>query len=397
MKSANSNILEKSLSPLDIDLKTMFEDKLQEYDISKTKLLNLLNIDTRTFDDLINGTSPQPNLVNVIKIADFLNLQVEDVIPTIIRNQPVENFRSIQRATKLSFLAENFDIKKLTKVGFIKDDDDVDYITLKILSFYGFADIKEFVKHIPFALYSKTKRRFSDKMKNFWVASAFQCFKSIENPYEYDREELKDIITKIKPYCQDVQDGLLTVCKALYNVGVTVIVQNHLTLTQVRGGTFVVNNKPCIVLTDLNKRYTTIWETLIHELHHVLFDLEAIEKKTYHINGDLDLFLIEDKAEDFAREYFCGLEKYKFIKPHINNHLIVSRYAKEWQVDPSFIYSSFRWFEDKLNGKNYYGAYTSYFPDYALAIKKLKPITWKESSLLHIAEEIKQIFEINQS
>jgi HTH-type transcriptional regulator/antitoxin HigA len=98
-------------------------------------------------------------------------------------------------------------------------------------------------------------------MKAFWVASAYQCFKSIDNPNEYDREALKDIIVKIKPYCQDAENGLFTVCKTLYNVGVTLIFQNHLTLTQIRGGktagkqkrefTFLTNSKGTVARVAL--------------------------------------------------------------------------------------------------------------------------------------------------
>jgi hypothetical protein len=231
-------------------------------------------------------------------------------------------------------------------------------------------------------------------MKDFWTKSAYACFQFINNPNDYDREFLKDLIPKIRPYCQDVENGLFTVCRALYNIGITVIVQNHLTLTQVRGGTFIVNEKPCIVLTDLHKRYTTIWETLIHELYHVLYDLETIKTMQYHLTGDADLLLIEEKAEKFSREFFCGFENYKFIKPHIHNSYMVSRFAKEIEIEKSFIYSSFRQFEQLLNGKNYYGAFTEFFPDYSSALKKLSPITWKEASLGEVAANLKKIFEI---
>lgn len=393
-KMANHEILEKSLLPLEKDLKAIFEEKLDEYDLSKSKVLALLNIDARTFDDLLDGKASQPNLINVIKIADFLDIDVKEVLPTILKNQPAEIFKSIQRAKKVSFIGKFFDIKNLIKVGFLDNADDIDDITRRILSFFGFASINDFQTQLVSPLYSKTKRKFSDKMKAFWIASAIQCFKQINNPNEYDREALKDIIVKIKPYSQDVEHGLLTVCKALYNVGVTVIVQGHLTLTQIRGGTFIIDGKPCIVLTDLNKRYTTIWETLLHELHHSLFDFDIIERNLYHLNGDPDLLLIEDKAEDFSLEYFCGYDKYKFIKPHIFNHVIVKKYAAEWEIHPAFIYSAFRYFQEKHHGKNYYGAFNDYFPETTVATKRLKPINWKEQSLTDIADQLKLIFEL---
>ena len=114
---------------------------------------------------------------------------------------------------------------------------------------------------------------------------------------------------------------MLTVFRALYNVGVTVIFQPMLSRTQIRGATFLINNKPCIVVTDLHKSYPTIWFSLIHELHHVLFDLEELEKVKYHLTGEPDLFLMqEDKANEFASEYLISAEKLRYIEPLIHNH-----------------------------------------------------------------------------
>lgn len=383
-------------SGTNLDLNKLFEDKLVEYNISKRKASDLLNIDLRTLDDTLAGNAKQPSIINIIKIAHFLEItDLYQAISAILKNQESENIGSIERASDASFIAKNFDIKKLTQVGFFKPKDEPKKLINRVLTFFGYSSVFEFERAVNVPLYSRTKRGYSDKMKDFWVKSAIQCFKDINNPNEYNREALKDIITKIKPYCQDVELGLVTVCKALYNVGVTVIFQSHLTLTQVRGGTFVINSKPCIVLTDLNKKYTTIWETLLHELHHVLYDLEAIEAKGYHLTGDPDLLLIEDKSEDFSREYFCGRDDYEYIKPHIHTHFLVERFAKELEVHPSFVYSSFRQFEQLLNNRNYYAHFKEYFPPYQTALQKLNPITWKENSLAEIAENIKSIFDLN--
>jgi HTH-type transcriptional regulator/antitoxin HigA len=378
-----------------IDIRKRLEEKLTEYDLSKTKALNILGIDKDSFEDIISGSAKQPSMINVLKIAQFIEMDLKDVVSALMSNQSSETIGSIQKVKKVSFIAKNFDIKKLTKLGFFDDKDNIDYLVHRVLTFFGYAGIHEFEEELMGPLYSKSKRTFSDKMKDFWVKSAYQCFKSINNPNEYDREALKDLIVKAKPYCQDVVNGLLTVCKALYNNGVTVIIQNQLTTTQVRGGTFVVNGKPCIVITDLFKRYPTIWTTLVHELHHVLYDLERISSTQYHLSGETDLFLIEDKADDFAIEYFCGVKHFHYIKPHINNSLVVGKFARDLQVHPSFIYSAFRYFQEKLFKKSFYGAYSEFFPDYTVAIKQLNLITWKENSLPEVASKIKSIFEIN--
>lgn len=377
------------------DIRTEFELKIEEYNISKTKALKLLNIDKDVFEQIINGTAKQPNLIHVVKLAEFLNVDVDEFVKIVLKNQNKENITSIDKARKVTFLLKNFDAKALTKLGLFNIKDNIDTLIDKTLDFFGYNSIKEFEELLDEPLYSRVKRSFSDKMKDFWIRSAYQTFKSINNPNDYDRNKLKDIIVKVKPYCQDVSDGLFTVCKALYNIGVTVIIQDYLSTTLVRGGTFSVNNKPCIVLTDYNKNYSTIWFTLLHELHHVLFDYELIETNSFHLTGENDLFLIEDKANSFARDFFLSEEKFHFIKSHINNHFLVSKFAKENEIHVSLVYSFFSWYQEKLYKKNYHGAFRKYYPNYKDAVKKLNPISWNSDTIKKNSAKIKSILEIN--
>lgn len=377
-----------------IDIKEVFEQKLLDYNISKTKALKLLNIDKDVFEEIINGTAKQPNLINIIKIAEFLEVDVDAFIKVVLKNQTAENISSIEGARKATFLLKNFDVKTLTKLGFFDNENNVEKLVDKALAFFGYETIKEFEEQLEEPLYSRTKRNFSDKMKDFWIKSAYQTFRTINNPNEYDRERLKELIVKIKPYSQDLKDGLFTVCKALYNIGVTVIFQDYLSTTQVRGGTFIVNGKPCIVLTDFNKKYPTIWFTLLHELHHVLFDFELIESNSFHLTGDNDLFLIEDKADSFARDFFLSEEKFHYVKRYINNPYLVTKFAKENEVHESIVYSFFTWYQDKLYGKKYHAAFKEYYPDYKDSLKKLNPISWSDVSIKEASKKIKSILEI---
>lgn len=381
---------------IEVDLNSLFETKLKEYNISRRKAGELLNIDQRTLTDTLNGSAKQPSIINIIKIANFLEIDdLYKAIPAVLKNQEAENIGSIERANDASFIAKYFDIKKLTQAGFFPKDADTNTLIKRVLSFFGYASIFEYDRAVNSPLFSRTKRTFSDRMKDFWIKSAILYFKSINNPNPYNRESLKELVQKIRPYCQDEKEGLLTVCKALYNVGVTVIFQNHLTLTQVRGGTFIIDGKPCIVITDLHKRYTTIWETLIHEISHVIFDWDAIAAEGYHLTGEPDLLLIEEKAEEFTREYFCGYEEYCFIREHIRNPFIVERFAREQEIHRSFVYSSYRQFEKLINDENYYHLFNEYFPDYSVAVRGLSPVTWKENSVQEIANNLKSIFELN--
>lgn len=397
MKNIDVDQLLKSIFENDVsfDIKERFDEKIEEYGITKTKALKLLNVDKDVFEQIISGKAKQPNLIHIVKIAEFLDVDINEFIQIVLRNQNSENIGSIDRARKVTFLMKNFDLKTLTKMGFFENENDIDVLIDKVMNFFGYDSIKSFEKELVEPLYSRTKRKFSDKMKDFWIRSAYQTFKLINNPHEYDRRQLKEIIVNMKPYSQDVKNGLLVVCKALYNVGVTVILQNYLSTTHVRGGTFIINGKPCVVLTDYNKRYPTIWFTLMHELHHVLFDFEMIKTNSYHLTGDDDLFLVEEKADSFARDYFLPLEKFHYIKTYINNSYMVERFAKENEIHVSIVYSFFAWYQDNLYKKKYYAAFKEFYPKYQDAVAKLSPVTWNEETLKIASEKIKSVFEIN--
>ena len=389
------SLLNSIFSDAEYNIKDVFEQKLIEYNLSRTKALKLLNIDKDVFDEILNGTAKQPNLIHIVKIAEFLGVEVNNFINVVLKNQSLENISAIDSARKATFIVKNFDVKALTKLGFFNSELSTEELVKKVLDYFGYTSINKFEELLDEPLYSRVKKNHSDKMKDFWIKSAYQTFKVINNPNEYNRERLKDLIVKIKPYSQDVTNGLLTVCRALYNIGVTVIFQNYLTTTQVRGATFIINEKPCVVITDFNKNYPTLWFTLLHELNHVLFDFDTIEKSSYHLSDDNDLFLIEDQANTFARNFFMSEEKFQYIKKYINNPYLVSKFANEIEVHPSIVYSFFTWYQKELYGKNYHAAFKQFFPDYSNAVEKLNPITWNEISIKEISEKIKSVLELN--
>lgn len=389
------SLLNSIFSDAEYNIKDVFEQKLIEYNLSRTKALKLLNIDKDVFDEILNGTAKQPNLIHIVKIAEFLGVEVNNFINVVLKNQSLENISAIDSARKATFIVKNFDVKALTKLGFFRSEFSTEELVKKVLDYFGYTTINEFEEQLDEPLYSRVKKNHSDKMKDFWIKSAYQTFKVINNPNKYNRERLKDLILKIKPYSQDVTNGFLTVCKALYNIGVTVIFQNYLPTTQVRGATFIINARPCVVITDFNKNYPTLWFTLLHELNHVLFDFDTIEKSSYHLSDDNDLFLIEDQANTFARNFFMSEDKFQYIKKYINNPYLVSKFANEIEVHPSIVYSFFTWYQKELYGKNYHAAFKQFFPDYSNAVEKLNPITWNEISIKEISEKIKSVLELN--
>ena len=164
--------------------------------------------------------------------------------------------------------------------------------------------------------------------------------------------------------------------------------------TQVRGATFIIEGKPCVVITDFNKNYPTLWFTLLHELNHVLFDFDTIETNSFHLSDNNDLFLMEEKADYFARNFFMSEERFHYIKQYINNSYLVNKFAAEIEIHPSMIYSFFTWYQKNLYSRNYHAAFKEFYPDYSEAINKLSPISWDESSLKDASTKIKKILEV---
>lgn len=388
-----NEILNKSFKA-NLDFEKLLTDELKSTGLSKTHFERLSGIQHKSLDAILKKSSKQTDIVNLLKLGEFLELSLEDLLILHFKDRPSDEIKELQNSMDITYINKNFDLKTLANLDFIKINDSVEDLTVRICNFFELNSIYDYERELNVALYSRTKRSSSDKMKDFWIKSSYKYFELINNPNDYSRESLIDLIPKIKPYTQNVEKGLLTIFQALYNIGVTVVFQPLLPKTQIRGATFFINNKPCVVITDFNRNYATIWFALIHELNHVLFDLETIENTKFHLSGEPDLFLLqEDKANEFASEYLLSSEKMRYIEKLINNPLVVNRFAKECQIHPCIIYSQYQWRQSEL-GNNYWGYFKEHFPDVNLATKNLNVSNWDSESLRIVAEKIRELLTV---
>ena len=381
------------------NLSELFKEKTEEYGLTLNQARELLGMEYKTLMPILNGTAKQPNLFNVLKVAEFLEIDLKELVTSLLVNQSPANIAKLEEAKRASFVAKNFDVDRLYSEGFIESKKDSNHIIERVLSFFGFDSIPEYLEfrsRVTNAVFSKTKRNFVDRMRQFSVDAAYRLFEEIDNPNKYDRDALIELVPKIKPYSRDVKNGLYTVCRALFSHGVTVIFQKHLTTSQYRGATFFIKNKPCIVITDLRKNYSTLWFALLHELHHVLFDEEEVKSFGYHLTGEVQLSLIdEDAADEFASDFFVDSAELKYISPYIHSKALVQKFAKKIKVHECIIYSKFQYHMKYNEGKDYYAAFSDAFPDYRDAVSRLNPISWKEGySIASMAKSVKEIFDL---
>lgn len=368
-------------------LQELYNGRKEELQLSDRQIQKILGMDRNTLLPILDGTGKQVNFINLIKLAHFLKISVNDLIKLYVPKMDSKLIGELERSRQAGYLIEYFDVSTLTKMNFFKKDSSSQEMTDRITRFFNIDLLFDYDKSAPFTAFSRSKRSSNDMMRNFWVHSAIVQFQYINNPNGYNREGLLELIPKIRPYTRDRKHGLIKVIKALYNVGVTVLFQESILNLQVRGATISVHDKPCIVLSDVQKNYPTLWFTLLHELHHVLFDFEEIQKRVYHISSaEGDLFLMdEEKADTFAREYLLNATRVKYASKYMGSPYHIEKLAQQWSIHPSIIYA-FHCYDT-----NEWPFYSKYIPKMDDAIELLNTHPFEKETLVESAEELKRL------
>lgn len=361
-------------------LKELFDKKLDELKLNKTNVQEILDIPYRALNGILNGTQKLVDVTNLIKVADFLQLPKEEVFRLYV--DAVQRKYSTYNVSpkKIKFIKENFDLTVLKKAGLIDTVTDFDHIEKRITSRLGFKTIYEYKKpNIDIAFSSGLFKPKNLLTRLFWIRAAACTFEEIDNPHEYNREELIKFFPQICWFTMNVERGLTEVIKALFRIGIAVIYQPPLQGLQLRGATFSLNDKPCIVLTNYLGFYSTLWFCLLHELYHVLFDWEDIKNNCYHLtdddNDELTVQEREKDADNFAAEFLFSKEKLLKVRPHLHDFIYVKNFAMENHVHESIIYA-FNAFDKKHDHKAW-ARTKRYSPPVVKAIQNIE-YPWSE-------------------
>jgi HTH-type transcriptional regulator/antitoxin HigA len=368
-------------------LKDLFEQKLRELDLAPTAALGILGMQHRALYGILEGTQKIVDFTNLIKLSSFLQVPREEILRLYVDSLQ-RNFPSltVSNPEKVKFIKENFDLAALKKAGMIDSITDFAHIEERILARLGLRSIFEY--RPPDLSVAFSSGHFQPKnalTRSFWIKAATSLLEEISNPYEFDRKALVDFFPQLRWYSTKVEHGLAEVVRILFRIGVTVIYQPPMQGLQLRGATFAVNDKPCIVLTNLQGFYPTLWFALVHELYHILFDWQDILENRYHLTDDDDQELTvrerEEMADNFAREYFVSTEKLKSVRRYLNDPSYIEEFALHNNVHPSFLYVFSAWDASKTS-RSHWGRARKYNPDYRLAIEQLD-LPWSESRQIH--------------
>ena len=259
------------------DIAFLIDKKMTELDLSERQLSSILGIERPSLKRLKEGEAQKVDLLTALKLIQFLNLEVGEFIKMYVSSLPAASIGSLEKVRKANYIVEHFDLKTLKKTGVIDSVTDYEAIEQLIVQQFGLNSIFEYSLEVAYPIFSRSKRPFADRMLEYWVKSAYAKFQQISNPNQYDKAGLDALIPKMRPYSRDIEAGLLTVIKALYNLGITVIVQPYLMKTHVYGMTMIVDGKPCIALSNYYNKYPTLWFTLMHEIAHVFYHFDKIK------------------------------------------------------------------------------------------------------------------------
>ena len=342
-----------------IDLRELFEKRIEELDMKTYHVLNHLNIAHRTLTGILDGTQKTANFISFVKLARFLKIDeskaFEVFIDQLKENYP-DDFTEVPLPnSEVSFLKQHFDLAAYQSFGLIKDKKDYKQAAIRLSELYGLKNIFDYRPPMSNVAFSAGARAPKNELVRInWIHTVEEIFKPINNPNSYSRERLLEYFPKIRGYTRDVNTGLIKVIQELYKIGVTVLLFKPFDSLHLRGSTCVVNSKPCVVITDYVGNYATLWFALIHELFHVLFDWDSISKGNAHLSYDTGLNepLVDDEekmANDFARKYLYSKEKTELIRSVIRNSGAVEKYATLNDVHPSLIYTFHAYDQDKKN------------------------------------------------
>lgn len=326
-----------------LPLREMLSIFLSENEITDTAISNEIGVTRATLGKFLRGEADL-KFMQAIRLMKILGFSEGEFVETYCRGKDVKE-HSFESLEKLSYITRTFDVAALKNLGIITSRAKVDQYEKCICDFFGFKSIYEYddTSLMP-TLFSKSRRKILEekesKMTSFWLRCAIASFNRIGNPNEFNRELLLQLLRRSAEFTEDEKDGYYRFVLVLYQIGITVLTQSYYVGTNAHGCTMILNGKPCVVVTDMGKKYHKLWISLLHELYHVVNDFDMISTLNYHFSTPErpDLMLNEQKADQFACDILVNPAIQKKMGRIVPFPMKVNVLAKELHISPSIVY-----------------------------------------------------------
>lgn len=385
-------------------LRNKLELFMENTGMTKTKVAQLIGLPNyKSVTNILDGKE-EITLRCAIAIAHLIGISEQELLASAYKEIKKENGLDIDSIKYASFLYSNFDCRTLKALNLFGKNDTDEQMCDRLVEFFGFHFIYEYEAPLSqkSVLFSKRKVSAQEKkdrlMMNFWLTTAQRSFVEMNNPNEYDRELLKDFVLKrIRQYTNDVDLGFSIAIYVLFQLGVSVLVQDYMTGTHAYGVSLIVNGKPCIVLTGLGGHYYKLWTTLLHELYHILNDWDFLQQVGCMISSENqeELFVSESDADRFAYNCLIPEAVHKKLYMIINAKSKVDELAQKLGIHPTLVYGIYLELEkDKDKKKKGFERHV-YLKNILLTkdTKCIKNITYNPIEEGNIKEAVKRVKE----
>lgn len=328
---------------IDSSLREMLSRFMSENDITINAISDEIKANNDTVSKFLRGEISDLKFMQAVRLMKVLGISEGEFVSAYCKGKDMEE-ESFDKLERISYITKNFDVPALKRLNIIPKVKVEEYEKY-ICNFLGIGSIYEYddTSLMP-ALFSKSKRKMQEekesKMTSFWLRCAIQSFIKIENPNEFDKDLLFQLLRRSAEFTEDERNGYYKFILILYQIGITVLTQPYATGTNAHGATLIINGKPCVIITDMGKKYHKLWLSLLHELYHVVNDFEIIESLSYHFSTpDMpDLLLNEQKADQFAMDVLINPEIQDKLSRVVSFQSKVKALAKELHISPAIIY-----------------------------------------------------------
>lgn len=380
----------------------MLNELITENEVAVSSIAEEIGINKDSFSEYLKG-GYDLKLSQAIKLMKLLGLTESQLISAYNHEIAEKELANIEKSERLSYVLKNFDIPTLKKLGIIKPRARIEEYEKQICSFFGFSSIYQYddTSLMP-TFFSKSKITIAQekerKMNDFWLKCSIYSFSQINNPYEYNSELLIELLKRISEFTADVIHGYEKIVLVLFRIGVTVITQPYVSGTRAFGVTMILNGKPCIVITDMNKKYHKLWINLIHELYHVINDFDILQNLKYHISysDSPELLLNEERADRFALDVLISPTIQKELGRIVALPYKMKQLAEKLNVDISILYGVYLESLPKERQSKEFPKYANMLKSSDVAIRKVEFDAIPRRSLNEAIEKMKnELYQIS--
>ncbi len=310
---------------------------LDELNITQDEFAGRVGVSSKTISKLINHEeSISPTTANKlakvtgVSIQTWLNLQSK-------YDAKVQEIKNLQNE-------DEADVAKQIDTGFLKKHhlfEDRSYplkekIT-KLRQILKIANLTQLDTFNPLVSYRRSEAK--NESKSIIASNAIMELAMDEarnkSDVKYDKAKLKRKFSWIKSlnleppekFYPELRDGLL-------ECGIVLVGMPNMPGARLNGATKKFRNGSVLLLfTDKDKSADIIWFSIIHELGHIYYEdffSDPSDKEAYTVK--------ENKADQFAEDFFISSEKYRdFVNLRNFSPNSVKAFAKEVGVIPSIV------------------------------------------------------------